>query len=348
MMRLQQTGNPGDNSHSEGSSADSPRGVHGSIVGASALSRPSGLGRHCDDQPAQFPYPMSDAGATADPSRPYLDLAMLADKSVPDSISRSTQGVTRESADVSIPAVHPPAPIRPMNGVTDGRIRIPNVRTLIVDDCTLNRENMAVIFAVKGADIPTIAWDLPSLSAAVNRAAPDVVLLNMDTADGMTLLQSIRENSPHAKVIVVGISEDDESTIIACAEAGVTGYHLRNESLHDLILLISQVVNGESVCPPKVSAILLKRLSTLAAQRQPAAKELVLTAREIQILRMLELGLSNRDIADRLCIALHTVKNHVRSVLLKLGVRTRLEAAALARSRQPEQNSVEYPDSRAV
>jgi DNA-binding NarL/FixJ family response regulator len=343
-MRLPRTDNSGDNSHS----VDAPRGVHGSIVSASALSRPSGPGRHCGDQSAQFPSPVSDAGAPADPPRPYLDLTMFTKKPVREHISRSPQAATRESADMSIPVAHPAVPIRPMDGVADGRLRIPNVLTLIVDDCTLHRENMAVIFAVKGADIPAIAWDLPSLSAAVNRAAPDVVLLNMDTADSMTLLRSIRANSPQAKVIVVGISEDDESTIIACAEAGVTGYHLRSQSLHDLILLIAQVVSGESICSPRVSAILLKRLSTLAAQRQPAAKELVLTAREIQILRMLELGLSNRDIADRLCIALHTVKNHVRSVLFKLGVRTRLEAAALARSLQPDQNSAEYPDRRVV
>jgi ATP/maltotriose-dependent transcriptional regulator MalT len=73
-------------------------------------------------------------------------------------------------------------------------------------------------------------------------------------------------------------------------------------------------------------------LSVLAAQRQPEAKELVLTAREIQILQLLEIGLSNRDIADRLFIALHTVKNHVHSLLSKLGVSTRAEAVACSRS----------------
>ena len=78
--------------------------------------------------------------------------------------------------------------------------------------------------------------------------------------------------------------------------------------------------------------MLLRRLSTLAARRQPVAKELVLTAREAQILRLLEMGLSNRNIADHLGIAIHTVKNHVHSVLTKLGVSTRAEAAALART----------------
>jgi DNA-binding NarL/FixJ family response regulator len=70
----------------------------------------------------------------------------------------------------------------------------------------------------------------------------------------------------------------------------------------------------------------------LASQRQPEVKELVLTAREIQILRLLESGLSNQEVAQHLCIALPTVKNHVHSVLRKLGVSTRGEAAAYARS----------------
>jgi DNA-binding NarL/FixJ family response regulator len=83
---------------------------------------------------------------------------------------------------------------------------------------------------------------------------------------------------------------------------------------------------------PRVSGMLLRRLSALAAQQQPVANEAALTPREVQILRMVELGLSNRDIADRLCIAVHTVKNHVHSLLTKLGVSTRFEAAALSRN----------------
>jgi DNA-binding NarL/FixJ family response regulator len=86
------------------------------------------------------------------------------------------------------------------------------------------------------------------------------------------------------------------------------------------------------LCSPRVSAILLRRLSALASQRQAADTELVLTAREAQILKMLELGLSNRDIADQLCIAVHTVKNHMHSLLSKLGVSTRAQAAALSRT----------------
>jgi DNA-binding NarL/FixJ family response regulator len=243
--------------------------------------------------------------------------------------SRSTLGGPAGLHPVSL-REHPPAPV-------ERGCSVPDARFLIVDDCKLNRENLAAIFAAHNGSETAVAWDQSSLCAALNRAAPAIVLFNMGTRDNMTLLRLVRDRCPEAKMIVIGISEDDEPEIVACAEAGVAGYHLRAESLDDLLTVMSRVANEESHCSPKVSAILLRRLSTLASQRRPEANELVLTTREIQILRLLESGLSNRDIADRLCIALHTVKNHVHSVLTKLGVSTRAEAAAYSRSlRHPE------------
>ena len=96
--------------------------------------------------------------------------------------------------------------------------------------------------------------------------------------------------SPGARIIVVGTPEEDEQKIIACAEAGVAGYHLRSDSLDDLIMLIHNVARGKSIFPPRVSAILHRRLSNLASQPQPAGRGLVLTTREAQILKMLELA----------------------------------------------------------
>lgn len=214
----------------------------------------------------------------------------------------------------------------------DGLGLLHDARVLIVDDCTLYRDYLAAVVASHGVVAPGVAWDLPSLIAAFDATLPRVILLNMGTRESAMLLRQALKLSPHVRVVVLGISEDDESEIVACAEAGVAGYHLRSESLEDLLVLIHKVAAGESLCSPRVSAILLRRLSALAAQRQPVAKELVLTAREIQILRMLELGLANREIADQLCIAVHTVKNHVHSLLTKLGVGTRAQAAALART----------------
>jgi DNA-binding NarL/FixJ family response regulator len=203
---------------------------------------------------------------------------------------------------------------------------------LIIDDCTLYRENLAAIFALNGMAAPGVAWDLPSLVTALEGTEPSIVLLNIETRGSALLLRAAMDLSPSVRVIVLGASEDNESEIVACAEAGVAGYHMRTDSLEDLLVLIRKVAAGETTCSPRVSAILLRRLSALASQRQPAAKELALTTREVQILRMLELGRSNQDIATQLSIAVHTVKNHVHSLLTKLGVSTRAEAAALSRT----------------
>ncbi|MUL84002.1 response regulator transcription factor [Mycobacterium sp. CBMA247] len=220
----------------------------------------------------------------------------------------------------------------PYSEMADGLGLLRDARVLIVDDCTLYRDYLVAVFVSHGAVSPGVAWDVPSLIAAFEARLPRVVVLNMGTRDCAILLRRALSLGPHVRVVVLGVSEDDESEIVACAEAGVAGYHLRTETLQDLLALIHKVAAGESLCSPRVSAILLRRLSVLASQRQPAAKELVLTAREIQILRMLELGLANREIADELCIAVHTVKNHVHSLLTKLGVSTRAQAAAVART----------------
>ncbi|MET0698643.1 MAG: response regulator transcription factor [Mycobacterium sp.] len=281
-----------------------------------AVTRSGGQAHHRKDHVSPIPRAASTSLRVGNPPMPPNDTAAAQLRSTPRSA--------------------------PLAGLTDRSGQIPKVRTLIFNDCTLHRENLAGIIAAYGADMATVAWDSVSLSESLSEAHPDIVLLNLVTQDDMALLQMIRQKSPHARVIVVGISDEDESTIIACAEAGVAGYHLRSESLDDLIELMSKVVDGQSVCSPGVSAILMKRLSALAAQPRPADKELVLTSREVQILRMLELGLSNREIADRLCIALHTVKNHVHRVLSKLGVSTRQQAAALSQSIRTDDNGMSY------
>jgi DNA-binding NarL/FixJ family response regulator len=158
----------------------------------------------------------------------------------------------------------------------------------------------------------------------------NIILLNLATRDSTSLLGAAMKTDPGARVIVLGVSEQDEAAIVACAEAGVAGYHTRTQSFEDLLMLMSKVAAGESHCSPRVSAVLLRRLSALASERKPVSKELVLTSREAQILEMIKMGMSNRDIAAQLCIALHTVKNHVHSVLGKLGVSTRAQAAAVS------------------
>ncbi|BBY59657.1 LuxR C-terminal-related transcriptional regulator [Mycolicibacterium sarraceniae] len=204
------------------------------------------------------------------------------------------------------------------------------VSFLVVDDCTLYRDGLAAHLSANGGDVRS-AWDLESLRHAIEDRPPDMILLNIGTRDSAALLR-FSVGVANARVIAVGVSEDDESEIVSCAESGVVGYHLRSESLDDLLTLIQRIMNGESACSAHVGAILLRRLSEVAARQHVQTQDAVLTVREEEILRLLETGMSNGEIAALLCIAVHTVKNHVHSILSKLGVRSRAEAAARLRT----------------
>jgi DNA-binding NarL/FixJ family response regulator len=327
MARLRCATEMGERSVSGVIPEDILRGIRRPLDGAPTISLSSDLGNH------PLPGPVSWVSPTDCPPMAHRDPRAPSNGVVREQLSAS-RSHTYDPDGRTAPSTRLISQNGHLPGVVEFSHQRPDAKILILDGCTLQRENLAAVFAANGNSVPAVAWDVQSLRASADVATPDIVLLNMLSGENVTLLNSLRETCPHAKVIVVGISEDDESEVVACAEAGVAGYHLRTESLSDLFDLISKVYDGESLCSPKVSAILLKRLSALAAQRQPEARELVLTAREIQILRMLEIGLSNRDIAERLCIALHTVKNHVHSVLGKLGVSTRAQAVAVSRSFQ--------------
>jgi DNA-binding NarL/FixJ family response regulator len=205
---------------------------------------------------------------------------------------------------------------------------------LIVDDCRLYRDGLAVIIAPEyGPAAVRTAHDTDSMLHALDVRRPDVILLSLASFESRTVMQAAHTHSPQSRLIVLGVCEDDEAEIVACAEAGVSGYHLRTGSLADLVQLIGSVIAGESPCSPRVTALLLRRLAALAVDGHSDSRELALTQRETQIVHLLELGLSNKEIAAHLCVEVATVKNHVHSLLAKLGVRRRAHAAAVMRGR---------------
>lgn len=210
------------------------------------------------------------------------------------------------------------------------------VRVLVIDDGRLTRECLTAQLEAHGV-VTSSAWDAASVFAAMDRdtpaETPSVILLNIAAPDGPTLLQLSLDVDPGAKVVVFGLSADRESEIVACAEAGVAGLHLRSESFAHLLTLVNNAGKGRAQCSPEVSAILLRRVYSLA-QQQPDSegRSELLTAREMEILELIDLGLTNQQIATRLSLALHTVKNHVHNLLTKLGVSTRAEAASMTRA----------------
>jgi DNA-binding NarL/FixJ family response regulator len=215
------------------------------------------------------------------------------------------------------------------------------VRVVIIDDGRLERECLAAQLTLNDIDVDC-AWDLPSLFSATDVAEPDVILLNIRTEDSATLLQVSLDIDAGVRVIIFGLSVGRESEIVACAEAGVAGLHLRSESLEHLLTLVRDVGHGRSLCSPEVSAILLRRVYSSAGQADPDHRAGVLTARETEILVFIEEGLTNQQIATRLSLTLHTVKNHVHNLLTKLGVRSRAEAVAVSRAaRYANPDSVE-------
>ncbi len=127
-----------------------------------------------------------------------------------------------------------------------------------------------------------------------------------------------------------------ESDVLAWAEAGVVGYVPREASLEDLVSTIEAVVRGELRCSPRIAATLFRRVTKLSANRRHTPQGIHLTPRELEILDLIDHGLSNKQIAGKLGIEVATVKNHVHNILEKLQVNRRGEAAARMRSRLPK------------
>ncbi len=212
-----------------------------------------------------------------------------------------------------------------------------------IDDGRLNRECLAAQLRAHGVDARE-AWDLPSLLSQVEAGAPDLILLNVGTADSATLLQVGVDIGPATKVVVYGLSMDREPEIIAAAEAGVAGLHLQSESFDHLLRLVRTAGGSQAQCSAEVSAILMRRVYAFASHSNPDSSTESLTNRENEILALLAQGLTNQQIATRLSVTLHTVKNHVHSVLTKLGVGSRADAVTVFRSARYAQATTNRTD----
>jgi two-component system NarL family response regulator len=163
---------------------------------------------------------------------------------------------------------------------------------------------------------------------------PDVVLLDLELVaqDTLHVLGMVRVAVPTARIIVMGMMplQDDLSPLI---RAGATGFVMKEASLGELLTTIGRVADGASVLPPPLTASLFGEIAHPAVSMiHSHALDLVgLTPREREVIVLISEGLSNKEIAIRLKVAVHTVKSHVHNVLDKLALRTRLEVAAFTR-----------------
>ncbi|MDP9308201.1 MAG: response regulator transcription factor [Actinomycetota bacterium] len=152
---------------------------------------------------------------------------------------------------------------------------------------------------------------------------PDVILLDAGLPDALPAVAAFQGVWPGVRTIVFAASEIG-TELLRFAEAGATGFLLREDSLDQVADVIERIGRGEAVFPPTLAAALLTRLAT-PAPRLPDSGTLRLTTRELEVARLLADGVSNKEIARRLHIELATVKNHVHNILRKLQVSRRTE-----------------------
>ena len=162
---------------------------------------------------------------------------------------------------------------------------------------------------------------------------PDVVLLDiiMPVLNGIDTAKKIREMNPGIKIIML-TSVNEKETVLRAFNAGANAYAMKNISFEKLVSVIKMVLNGEVWIAPNIADYILDVLSIKAEDALPAktAEDFKLTNREKEILSLIAKGMNNKDIANELIISLYTVKNNVKSIIQKLSVEDRTQAAILA------------------
>jgi two-component system nitrate/nitrite response regulator NarL len=205
------------------------------------------------------------------------------------------------------------------------------IQVMILSDIRLYREGLSELLSRREALTvvgTATAWQEAELR--IEEFRPDVVLLDMAMPDSHGIARAIGRIAPAVRVVALGVRENG-GEVVECAEVGIAGYVRRDGSLEDLIASVESASRGEWHSSPEVMADLLRRLAYLAAERADAEPDAPLTVRERQIARLIDRGLSNKEIAQELGIEIPTVKNHVHNLLEKLHVHRRSEAARLAR-----------------
>ena len=216
------------------------------------------------------------------------------------------------------------------------------IRVLIADDHAAFRGGLQALLATAG-DIEVVgeAESGVDVVAAAGRLQPDVVLMdvNMPGIDGVEATRRIVDGSPHVAVLVLTMSDDDE-TVFEAVRAGARGYLLKGAQRVELIRAVRAVAAGEAIFGPGVARRLMAYFARPAPRVDPEAFP-GLTDREREVLELIAQGRSNADITATLGLSPKTVRNHVSNVFAKLEVRDRAEAIVRAReagmgSRLPE------------
>jgi DNA-binding NarL/FixJ family response regulator len=207
-----------------------------------------------------------------------------------------------------------------------------DVKVLVVDDQRLVREGIASLLSIQeGISVVGTAVDGQEAVERALALSPDVVLMDvrMPVLDGIEATFQIRRKLPGCQVLML-TTFDDEEYVVKSLQAGATGYLLKDIPAADLAQAIRLIRAGIYQLSPSVAGKLVGQLGAKSRPPTPSPPEHDLTERELEVLRLLAAGATNREIAEALVVSEGTVKNHVSNILSRLGLRDRIQAALYA------------------
>ncbi len=208
------------------------------------------------------------------------------------------------------------------------------IKILLVDDHDVVRRGLQMVLQDEpGMEIVGEARDGLEAVEKAEQTSPDIVLMDvrMPKQSGIDAARAIKDTLPYTSVIMLTVS-DEESDLYEAIKAGASGYLLKDTQIEAVADAIRQVHSGQSLISPSMASKLLSEFATLVKRRDersevPTPK---LTARELEVLKLVAKGMNNRDIGSELFISENTVKNHVRNILEKLHLHSRMEAVVYA------------------
>ncbi|KQX69879.1 MAG: response regulator [Angustibacter sp.] len=214
--------------------------------------------------------------------------------------------------------------------VTEGE----SIRVLVADDHALYRRGLEMVLsAEEGIEIVGEAGDGAEAIRRVEELLPDVVLMDirMPRRSGIEACTAIKDVVPSTKIVILTIS-DEESDLYEAVRAGANGYLLKDVPGEEIAAGIRAVAEGQSLISPSMASKLLTEFAAMIkkSEERPQLPVPRLTDRELEVLKLVARGLANRDIAKELFISENTVKNHVRNILEKLQLHSRMEAVVYA------------------
>jgi len=206
------------------------------------------------------------------------------------------------------------------------------IRVLVADDHALFRKALASVFQdEEDVDLVGEASDGEEAVKLAHELVPDVILMDvrMPKVLGIDATRQINQELPAIKIVMLTVS-DDEADLFEAIKAGASGYLLKEVDPTEIAQAIRQVMEGHSLLSPAVASKLVSEFAAISKRSDERASRPSLTDRELEVLRYAADGLTNRQIGRRLQISENTVKNHIRNILEKLHLHSRMEAVLYA------------------